>query len=201
MNFIDDTSPAVRTPEINSTIRDDIILLIDSNEKYINTDQFSSNKQTRLMFCPAIPSVIKTLTESTLGQPSHITIHVGTNDIELASPNSCLPNFQNLIQIASQKYLTSKILISSLLKRADDIDIYRSEFNAKLGSLCTPFPNDHLVNNDNIPADFLPDNKHLKRRKIGALVANLKDVIFNRSRPETRPARQTFGPPNTPLPT
>ena len=141
MNFIDDTSPAVRTPEINSTISDDIILLIDSNGKYINTDQFSSNKQTCQMFCPTIPSVIKTLTESTLGQPSHIIIHVGTNDIEHALPYSCLPNFQNLIQIASQKYLTSKILISSLLKRTNDIDIYTSEFNSKLGSLRIPFPN------------------------------------------------------------
>ena len=140
----------------------------------------SAQTKTRQMFCPTIPSVIKTLTESTLGQPSHIIIHVGTNDIEHASPYSCLPNFQNLIQIALQKYPTSKILISSLLKRADDIDIYRSEFNTKLGSLCTPFPNVHLVNNDNIPANFLHDNKHLKRRKIGALVANLKDVIFNR---------------------
>ena len=50
-----------------------------------------------------------------------------------------------------------------------------SELNAKHGLICAPFPN-----NENVPIDYLCDNKHLKGRKIGALVANLKDVIYNR---------------------
>ena len=38
-----------------------------------------------------------------------------------------------------------------------------------------------VVSNENIPGDFLYDNKHLrKKNKIGALVSNLKDAIFNR---------------------
>ena len=52
------------------------------------------------------------------------------------------------------------------------------------------------MNNDNIPADYLHDNKHLKRRKIGALILNLKDVILNRSRSTS----QGSGALNTPLP-
>ena len=49
---------------------------------------------------------------------------------------------------------------------------------------------------DNIPTDYLHDNKHMKRRKIGVLVANFKDVLFNR---ENRPVfRQNNAPPKTP---
>ena len=128
------------------------------------------------MFCPTLSSVTKTLTESFLGRPSHPIIHVGTNDIERSSLDSCLTQFETMVEIASQKYPSSKVLISSLLKRRDATDQRRSDLNSKLGTVCAPYPNVHLVNNENIPEDYLHDNKHLKRRKIGALVTNLKDV-------------------------
>lgn len=56
------------------------------------------------------------------------------------------------------------------------------EFNVKLGNLCTPYPNVHLVNNDNITVENFHDSKHLKRKRIGLLVTNLKDTVFNRIR-------------------
>ena len=87
------------------------------------------------------------------------------------------------MDVASQKYPSSKVLISSLLKCRDAADFHRSELNSKLGRICASFPNVHLVNNENIPIEYLHDNKHLKRRKIGALVTNLKDVIYNRILP------------------
>ena len=122
-------------------------------------------------------------TESTFDHPSHIVIHVGTNDIEQSPIDSCSSQFQTLVDVASQKYPSSKVLISSLLKRRDAADFHRSELNSKLGRICASFPNVHLVNNENIPIEYLHDNKHLKRRKIGALATNLKDVIYNRIRP------------------
>ena len=187
----DNKTRPVRQAETESpaNIADGIILLIDSNGKYIDTAKYTSNQETRQLFCPTIPSVIKTLAESSIGQPSYIIIHVGTNDIERVSLSACQANFQHMLEIASQKYPSSKTLISSLLKRADDFDVYKSEFNTILNSLCAQFPNVHIVPNDNIPVDYLHDNKHLKRRKIGALVANLKDVAFNRTK-----SRQTNGP-------
>ena len=103
-------------------------------------------------------------------------------DTNLCPVDVCSSQFQSLVEIASQKYPSSKILISSLLKRSDATDHRRSELNSKLGLICAPFPNVHLVNNENVPIGYLYGNKHLKRRKIGALIANLKDVIYNRIR-------------------
>ena len=133
----------------------------------------------RKIFCPTISSVTKTLTDTSLGRPNHIIIHVGTNDMERSSLDSCHTQFQTMIDVVSQRYPSSKVLISSLLKRRDDIDHRRSELNSKLGLLCTPYPNVHLVHNDNIPEDYLHDHKHHKKRRIGALITNLKEVIFN----------------------
>ena len=73
-------------------------------------------------------------------------------------------------------------IVSSLLIRADGIDKQRQEFGTKLGHLCAPYPNVHLVNNDNITVENLYDSKHLKRKRIGLLVTNLKDTVFNRIR-------------------
>ena len=175
--------------------RDDIVILIDSNGKFIDTTKLSRDKQTRKIFCPTITAATKSITESALSRPSHIIIHVGTNDIEHSSVDCCSSQFQTLVEIASQKYPSSKILISSLLKRRDTTDHRRPELNSKLGLICAPFPNVHLVNNENIPVDYLHDNKHLKRRKIGALVTNLKDVIYNRIRPPHQ-----HGTKRTPIP-
>ena len=87
------------------------------------------------------------------------------------------------MDVTSQKYPSSKVLISLIVKRRDATDFHRSELNSKLGRIGASFPNVHLINNENIPIEYLQDNKHLKRRKIGTLVTNLKDVIYNRIRP------------------
>ncbi|KAL9977183.1 hypothetical protein ACROYT_G014561 [Oculina patagonica] len=182
-NSPNDVSTSDPLNSTNKTTRDDIIILIDLNGKYIDTTKLSRDKQTRKLFCATIMVATKTITDSVLDRPSHIIIHVGTNDIEHSSVDFCSSKFQSLVEIAPQKYPSSKILISSLLKRCDATDHRRSELNSKLGSICAPFLNVHLVNNENVPIDCLYDNKHLKRRKIGALVANLKDVIYNRIGP------------------
>ena len=170
-----------RTPASGTS--HNIVLLIDSNGKFIDTSKFNPRDETCKIFCPTIPSVMKTLSEFDLGKPSHIVIHVGTNDIEHNSVDSCHTLFKGMIQLAATKYPTSKILISSLVVRDDNKEPARTELNSKLGSLCLPYPNIQLVNNEGIPKAYLHDNKHLKRRNIGVLVANLKDAMYNRIRP------------------
>ena len=166
----------------NSNIQDDIVLLIDSNGKSIDSHKFSYNKRLRKLFCPTIASATKEIRDSDLGTPSHVIIHVGTNDIESNPVEVCQSQFHDLLQLTAQRYPTSKVLLSSLLKRNDDKDQLRSDLNAKLGQICAPYPNVHRVKNDNISEDHLVDNKHLKKRNIGLLVSNLKDVIFDRMR-------------------
>lgn len=198
--------PPSNTDNIEATIesnrpQDGIIILIDSNGKYIDTTRLSRDRHARKLWCPTITATMKTITDSNLNRPSHIIIHVGTNDIEQSSVDSCASQFQALIEATSQKYPSSKILISSLLKRRDATDHRRSDLNSRLGLICSPFPNVHLVNNENIPHDYLHDNKHLKKRKIGALVTNLKDVMFNRIRPPHQHGpNQKTTPPMFPRP-
>ena len=141
----------------------DIVLLIDSNGKFLDPHKFSYNKRLRLLFCPTIASAAKEIRDSELGTPSNLIIHVGTKDIETNPVEVCQSKFQDLLQLPPQRYPTSKVILSFLLKRNDDKDQLRSDLNAKLGQICVKYPNVHIVKNDNISKDHLLDNEPQRR--------------------------------------
>lgn len=120
-----------------------------------------------------VTSATELLKSSDLGNPPHIIIHTGTNDLEKLSAPHCMEKYNEMVRVASENYPLWKIVISALLVRADIVDQQRQELNTKLGNLCTPYPNVHIVRNDNITPDHLHDDKYLKRRQIGLLVTNL----------------------------
>ena len=172
----------------------DIILLMDSNGKFIDPKIFSTMSAVHKFFSPTIASTIEILNREHFGTPSTIIIHTGTNDIEKAPLDACFEHFQTLIDIAAQKYPRSKVIISSLLVRNDVFDTQRSQLNSRLGRLRS-YPNVHFVNNETITRDMLHDQKHVKRRKIGVLVSNLKDCTFNRI------SKRPYMTPNTEIAT
>ena len=152
-----------------------IILVMDSNGKFIDPKKFSTTSVVHKRFSPTIASAIYLLNKEHFGTPSAIVIHTGTNDVEKSPLDACFEHFQTLTDIAAQKYPRSKVIISSLLVRNDIFDTQRSQLNNRLGRLRS-YPNVHFVNNETITRDMLHDQK----RKIGVLVSNLKDCTFNR---------------------
>ena len=126
-----------------------------------------------------------------------MVIHTGTNYIENSPLETCFDNFQTLIDLTAQKYPVTKIIISSLIIQKDGYDTKRSQLNNKISRLRS-YANVHFVNNKSINHEMLYDNKHVKRRKIGILVVNLKDCIFNRisRRSHPTPSKEPKNWPN-----
>ena len=160
----------------------------NSNGKFIDPNKFIYNKSVDKYFTPTIASAIETITNKSFDNPSTLVIHTGTNDIEHSTLDYCFENFQTLIELTAQKYPATKIVISSLIARKDSYENKRSQLNNRISRI-RPFPNVHFVSNENINQEMLHDSKHIKRRKIGILVTNLKDCIFNRI---ARRSNQTF---------
>ena len=77
------------------------------------------------------------------------------------------------MDLASQKYPNAKILVSTLLR-------FNSKKSQHQNQSTSVGPNIHFINNENITKDLLHDNKHIKKRKIGLLVSNFKNTLFNR---------------------
>lgn len=66
----------------NQSTINSINMLNDSNGKYIDCERFSPRTPTHQYFTPTITSATDLLTTNDLGNPSHIIIHTGTNDLE-----------------------------------------------------------------------------------------------------------------------
>ena len=96
---------------------------------------YHPNKPVRRIYCPTIPRTIDELNKNDLGNPSHIIIHTGTNDIENSTLDSCVGDFQLMVDIALQKYPNAKILVSTLLVRADNFNSTRKSLNTKISQL------------------------------------------------------------------
>ncbi|XP_049459029.1 bromodomain-containing protein DDB_G0280777-like [Epinephelus fuscoguttatus] len=62
----------------------DIVLLIDSNGKFLNEKKLFPTHNVAKIWCPNTHHAIDLLSEERLGSPSHIIIHTGTNDLEPA---------------------------------------------------------------------------------------------------------------------
>ena len=185
---VNDQNPQEKQGHHGLRVDHNIVLLIDSNGKYIETRKVSPN--SKKIFCPTIRAVKQAISENDIGNPSHIVIHVGTNDLEHIPVDACAAQLKDVIQMASKKFQSSKIIVSSVLKRSDEGDQLRSQLNSQLGRISALYPNVQVVNNENIPKEFLYDNKHLRRNKVGALVSNLKDAIFNRVKTTKNGGRQ-----------
>ena len=181
----------VDTAKEDNNPHPDIILLIDSNGKFIDSNKFVHNKTVEKCPTPTIATAIETISTKNFDRPSTLVIHTGTNDIEHSTLESCFDNFQTLIDLTAQKYPATKIIISSLITRNDGYDTKRSQLNNKISQLRF-YANVHLVNNENITQEMLYDRKHIQKRKIGTLVANLKDCTFNRipRRPHPAPPKE-----------
>ena len=172
-------TPPLHQSQEGDNSKPEIILLMDSNGKFIDPNKFIYNKSVDKYFTPTIASAIETITNKSFDNPSTLVIHTGTNDIEHSTLDYCFENFQTLIELTAQKYPATKIVISSLIARKDSYENKRPQLNNRISRI-HPFPNVHFVSNENINQEMLHDSKHIKRRKIGILVTNLKDCIFNR---------------------
>ena len=119
-------------------------LVIDSNGKFIDTTILARDKNRK---CGKYFVLLSQLQQRHLpNQPLTVQAILLFTSVQTTSNNLplTLAQFQTLVDIASQKYPSSKVLISSLLNRRDVADFHRSELNSKLGRICASFPNVHL---------------------------------------------------------
>ena len=64
------------------------------------------------IWCRRTDNALQLLTESTLGQPSHIIIHTGSNDLR---QERVAESVKRVAQRATQTFPSSKIIISTIL--------------------------------------------------------------------------------------
>ncbi len=117
--------------------------------------------------------------------PKNIICHFGTNDLEKNSITVTANNFSDTIHGLAKKFPTSKIFISMLLPRADNLDQSIQRVNDHIRKQCSMLPNAHFITHDNITANkhnLLWDIKHLNKSGFFAFIKNIKAALYG-SRP------------------
>ncbi len=158
----------------------EIVILMDSNGKFMNEKQLFPNHKTLKLWCPNTESALQQLVREKLGDPSHIIIHVGTNDLRSKQERVAQSVTQVAIK-ATQAFPTSKILISTFLPRTDFHPRTIQRVNTDISRGCAGIPNVHLVHHPTLDIYSLHDHVHLRKDTVNVFAKNLKDVALGRT--------------------
>lgn len=166
-------------------ILDKIVILCDSNGKFIDKEKLST-KPTEVLRCPTLHTA-KEIIENTIQQPQVLIIHCGTNDLEHLPPDQVEEQSINLINLAANKHPKTKIIFSTLLSRKDSLNFNIARINQNIQKKCSHVPNIHFVSHDISEDQFFFDHKHLNQRGFRIFINGIKGAIYG-----TTPRRRTI---------
>ena len=152
----------------NSEINAEIVLMMDSNGKYIDPKLLypaEKSVTTKKLYCPVTRDLENLIDESFFTQIPKITVvHCGTNDLDHSEPKAVIiSTLTNSINKLSQR-LVSKIIVSGLLPRRDFCNKEIYNINLELLKRFQVLPNVHYVDHSNLSsqdgASLLVDKKN-----------------------------------------
>ncbi|XP_078023017.1 uncharacterized protein LOC144462725 [Epinephelus lanceolatus] len=163
----------------------DIVLLIDSNGKFLNEKKLFPTHKVAKIWCPNTHQAIDLLSEERLGSPSHIIIHTGTNDLR-SQQERVSESLKRVIEKASTTFPNSRVVISTLLPRKDFHPDTIHRINNSLSRDCARRPNVHLAHHPTLDISCLYDHVHLFKSTVPIFALTLKSVALNRDQSTAR---------------
>lgn len=157
----------------------EIVLLCDSNGKFLNMNRLFPTKRALKLWCPTTASAIELLDDQRLKDVSHIIIHTGTNDLT-SGRNDIGLALTKVVTKAKATAPSAKIIISSLLPRLDKSPQIIQKVNEDLQKQCAHVPQVHLVSHPDIQLKHMYDHIHLNKAGVAILARALKDTALDR---------------------
>lgn len=143
----------------------EIVILIDANGKYIDEKQLFPRHTILKRSCPYTASALLQLDKEELGNPGHIIIHVGTNDLK-AQQESVAQSISHVAIKVTKTFPSSKTIISNLLPRTDFPPQIIQRVNTEISRRCAERPNIRIVHHPTLGFHPLQDHVHLHRDNV-----------------------------------
>ncbi|MGH0148980.1 UNVERIFIED_CONTAM: hypothetical protein FKN15_041936 [Acipenser sinensis] len=159
--------------------RAEVALLIDSNGKYLDTRRLFPGRQVNKIRCVNTERALQLLDRHTLGSPACIIIHTGTNDLGSLRQHTGRA-MKRVAERASLEFPDSRVVISTLLPRADTPPHIIDAINSELARGCATLPNVHLAHHPAVGPWHLYDKVHLNKKGVGVFARTLKDAALGR---------------------
>ena len=156
-------NPATTQKQINSKI----IVLMDSNRKFIDKNKLFPNEKALILACPTIERGREILQQTKFVDQHTIIIHTGVNDLENCSPQEVSNKFCELLLSYKTTYPTVKIIASSITPRKDQLNTAVKRANELIHNELKKdqMKDIILIDNSNLDKqELLFDAKHLNRK-------------------------------------
>ena len=167
-------NPATTQKQINSNI----IVLMDSNRKFIDKNKLFPNEKALILACPTIERGREILQRTKFVDQHTIIIHTGVNDLENCSPQEVSNKFCELLLSYKTTYPTVKIIASSITPRKDQLNTAVKRANELIHNELKKdeMKDIILIDNSNLDKqELLLDAKHLNRKNgVKILASNIK---------------------------
>ncbi|KAJ8358686.1 hypothetical protein SKAU_G00152110 [Synaphobranchus kaupii] len=114
-----------------------VVLLMDSNRKHLDTRRMFPGRRVSSVRCANTEQALQLLKRDTLGTPSCIVIHTGTNDLRALQQHTARAVRKVAVR-ATQEFPDSRVVISTLLPRADTPPHIIASINRDHQRMCHP---------------------------------------------------------------
>ena len=168
------------------------MIICDSNGRYLQAKTLCPNSTTKYIRCPTISKASEIMEHTKFTNPKNFILYCGTNDIEHTElKGNIVTEIEKIIGQTKEKHPNSRIIISSLLPRKDDLNQEIPIINEEIGNMIKTKSNTSFVNHRNIDTNTdLQDKKHLNEKGFKKFAKALKATYFNTT-PKRRTARRS----------
>jgi hypothetical protein len=175
------------------TQKPEILLLIDSNCKYIEEDKLFPKHKVAKLWCPNTRHALEQLSEDRLGSPSHIIFHMGANELR-TQQERVASALKGVIEKASSTFPNTQVVISTLLPQKYFHPATIQRVNASILRDCASKPNVYLAH-----PSTLDDQVDLYKAAIPTFSRTLKDITLNPCPSTSHRSNRTSNTPSRPV--
>ncbi|KAJ8332491.1 hypothetical protein SKAU_G00422800 [Synaphobranchus kaupii] len=115
----------------------EVVLLMDSNGKHLDTWRMFPGRRVSSVRCANTEQALQLLKRDTLGTPVCILIHTGANDLRALQQHTARAVRKVAVR-ATQEFPDSRVVISTLLPRADTPPHIITSINGDHQRMCHP---------------------------------------------------------------
>lgn len=162
------------------TNEDDIIILMDSNRRFVAQDKINPDEKLKVKIIPChnFQQCLDVIDTVAFAKAKVIILHFGVNDIESQSTERFCLNMKHAVTLLRSKYPNAQLLVSEITPRMDSLNIKVKECNAHLKSVLGGDPKVYIIYHSFLDnEEYFYDRKHIRKDFINKLASNLKKAM------------------------
>ena len=152
-------------------IKTDVLLLMDSNRKFIHPSQIFGVRRTTIIKTSTAAEILGIMSCIDASKVHHIIISTGTNDTDKNEVGDIVHDLFHAAEEIQLLYPDADVHLSELLPRKEFAQRETKQINDKLNHLRAAYI--HLITHENINGTHMFDDKHVHKRHAQLIIDNI----------------------------